>query len=55
MAPIASCTLLKRTLRAPGRMSDPRPRHTKGIKMILATPLLTLTTKVSARKIQEGR
>ena len=31
------------------------PCHIKGIKMVLATPLLTLATKGSARKIQEGR
>ena len=34
-------------------MFDPRPRHTKCDKMVLVAPLLTLTTKGSARKIQE--
>ena len=31
---------------------DPRPRHTKGNKMVIAASLLTLATKGSARKIQ---
>ena len=34
-------------------MFDPRPRHTKGDKMVLVAPLLTLIAKGSARKIQE--
>ena len=28
-----------------GRRFDPRPRHTKGVKMVLVAPLLTLAIK----------
>ena len=38
-----------------GRRFAPRPRHTKGDRMVLVAPLLILAKKCSARKIQEGR
>ena len=41
-------------LEAVGCKFMPWPCHTKGDKMVLAAPLLTLATKGSARKIQEG-
>ena len=31
--------------RSEGRGFAPRPRHTKGVKMVLVAPLLTLATK----------
>ena len=40
-------------LGAVSRKFMPLPCHTKGDKMVLAAPLLTLATKGSVRKIQE--